>query len=62
VRAYDDEGRGVAVEGATVSAGDASALTGVDGSARLALPAGAYRVVATKAGLVRSFPERVEVP
>lgn len=62
VRGYDDEGRGVAVEGATVSAGGASALTGPDGSARLALPAGAYRVVASKAGLVRSFSDRVEVP
>jgi hypothetical protein len=62
VRGYDDEGRGVTVEGATVSAGGASALTGPDGSARLALPVGAYRVVASKAGLVRSFAERVEVP
>ena len=62
VRGYDDEGRGVAVEGATVSAGDASAETGPDGSARLVLPAGAYRVVASKAGLVRSFAEPVEVP
>jgi hypothetical protein len=62
VRGYDDEGRGVAVEGATVSAGGASALTGPDGSARLALPAGAYRVVASKSGLVRSFAERAEVP
>jgi hypothetical protein len=59
---YDDEGRGVAVEGATVSAGAASAVTGVDGRARLSVPAGEYRVVATKAGLVRSFAERVEVP
>jgi hypothetical protein len=62
VRGYDDEGRGVAVEGASVSAGDASAATGPDGSARLILPAGAYRVVASKAGLVRSFAEPVEVP
>lgn len=62
VRAYDDEGRGVAVEGATVSAGGASALTGRDGSARLAVPSGARRVVASKAGLIRSFAERVEVP
>jgi hypothetical protein len=62
VRGYDDEGRGVAVEGATVSAGGASAETGPDGSARLALTAGAYRVVASKPGLVRSFAERVEVP
>jgi hypothetical protein len=62
VRGYDDEGRGAAVEGATVSAGGASALTGADGRAHLNLPAGAQRVVASKAGLVRSFAERVEVP
>ena len=62
VRGYDDEGRGVAVEGATVSAGGMSAPTGPDGDARLALPPGAYRVVASKPGLVRSFAERVEVP
>jgi hypothetical protein len=63
VRAYDDEGRGMAVQGATVSAaGGASAVTGADGRARLALPPGAHRVVASKAGLVRSFAERVEVP
>jgi hypothetical protein len=62
VRGYDDEGRGVAVEGATVRAGSTSALTGRDGSARLALPAGGHQVVASKPGLVRSFAERVEVP
>jgi hypothetical protein len=62
VRGYDDEGRGVAVAGATVSAGGVSALTDADGVARLALPPGRYRAVAEKAGLVRSFAERVEVP
>jgi hypothetical protein len=62
VRGYDDEGSGAPVEGATVSAGGASALSGPDGGARLALPPGAHRVVASKAGLVRSFAERVEVP
>jgi hypothetical protein len=44
------------------AAGGASAVTGADGRARLALPPGAHRVVASKAGLVRSFAERVEVP
>jgi hypothetical protein len=62
VRGYDDEGRGVAIEGARVSAGGASALTAGDGTARLPLPTGSHRVVASKAGLVRSFAERVEVP
>jgi hypothetical protein len=62
VRGYDDEARGTAVEGATVSAGGTSALTDAAGEARLPLPAGRYRAVAEKAGLVRSFTERVEVP
>jgi hypothetical protein len=62
VRGYDDEGRGVPVEGATVRAGAVSALTAADGRARLALPAGGQRLVAEKDGLVRSFAERVAVP
>jgi hypothetical protein len=62
VRGYDDEARGAAVEGATVSAGGVSAVTDTAGQARLALPAGSYRAVAEKPGLVRSFAERVEVP
>ena len=62
VRGYDDEGRGVAVEGATVSAGSLTAVSGADGRARLALPAGRHRLVAEKDGLVRSFSERVVVP
>lgn len=62
VRGYDDEGKGVAVAGATVSAGGASALTDSSGAASLNLPAGRYSVVASKPGLVRSFAERLEVP
>jgi hypothetical protein len=62
VRGYDDAGRGVPVEGATVTAGGASAVTDANGEARLALPAGRYRAVAEKDGMVRSFTERVEVP
>ena len=62
VRGYDDQGDGVAVAGAEVSAGGASAQTDASGVARLGLPAGSYRAVATKAGLVRSFAERAEVP
>ena len=62
VRGYDDEGRGVPVAGATVTAGSASAVSGADGSARLALPAGPHRLVAERDGVVRSFPERVAVP
>jgi hypothetical protein len=62
VRGYDDEGNGVAVSGATVSAGGTSAETGAGGTATLERPAGRYSVVATTAGLVRSFAERLEVP
>jgi hypothetical protein len=62
VRGYDDQAQGVPVEGATVKAGGAEALTDASGEARLSLPAGRYRAVAEKPGLVRSFTERVEVP
>jgi hypothetical protein len=62
VTGYDDEGHGVVVAGATVKAGSASAVTGGDGRARLALPSGHYRVYAQKKGLVRSFSERAQVP
>jgi hypothetical protein len=62
VRGYDDEGKAKPVAGATVSAGAASGQTDATGVATLDLGAGRYSVVATKAGLVRSFAERVEVP
>jgi hypothetical protein len=50
------------VEGASVSAGGLTGLTGADGRAQLTLPSGTHRLVARKDGLVRSFSERVEVP
>jgi hypothetical protein len=62
VRGYDDEGHGVPVAGATVSAGAVSGVTAADGAVRLALPAGRHRLVAEKDGLVRSFAERITVP
>jgi hypothetical protein len=62
VRGYDDEGRGVPVAGATVSAGAVTTVSAADGSARLALPAGSHRLLAEKDGLVRSFSEMVAVP
>ena len=62
VRGYDDAGRAVAVAGASVTAGAASALTDAAGEARLALPAGRHSVVAQKEGAVRSFAERVLLP
>jgi hypothetical protein len=62
VRGYDDEGQGVAVEGASVVAAGSSALTNAAGEARLALAPGRHRVVARKEGAIRSFTERVELP
>jgi hypothetical protein len=61
VKAYDDEGRGAPLAGATVHAGSRTAETGADGVATLRLPAGKPRLYAEKAGNVRSFTERVRV-
>ena len=62
VRAYDDAGDGVPVEGASVTAAGVTGLTAADGRVEIALSPGTHRVVARKDGLVRSFTERVEVP
>jgi hypothetical protein len=63
VRGYDEQGRGVPVAGATVTLGDATAVTGADGVATVTAPAapGKAELEATKPGLVRSFPRTVEV-
>lgn len=61
VRGYDDDGRGVAVQGARVSTRGASAVTDAGGSAVLSLPPGSYLVRAAKRGLVPSFGKRVRV-
>lgn len=61
VRGYDDGGKGVAVAGASVSAGGATSVTDTGGRAELRLPTGRYTVRAGKPGLVRSFGERVTV-
>jgi hypothetical protein len=63
VRGYDNSGRGRPVAGATVRLGGASARTDAGGHATLAAPSrrGAYRLSASRAGLVTSFPERVVV-
>jgi hypothetical protein len=61
VLGFDDAGRGVSVAGATVHVGSATATTGADGRARVAVGGGRHRVYADKRGLVRSFPERVTV-
>jgi hypothetical protein len=60
VRGYDNDGRGALVEGASVTLGGATALTGADGVATLTVPAaGRLRLTAAKDGLVRSFPRVV---
>ena len=61
VTGYDDSGRGTAVAGATVELGAMKLTTAADGSARATLEPGSYGVTARKAGLVRSFDERVVV-
>jgi hypothetical protein len=63
VRGYDDQGRGVAVAGATVRLGDARAVTGADGVATVTAPAGSGRVrlVAARGGMVRSFGREISI-
>jgi len=63
VRGYDEAGRGVAVAGATVRLGGATAVTGDDGVATVIAPTvvGRYALEAGKPGLVRAFPRAVEV-
>lgn len=60
VRGYDDQGKGVPVEGATVRLGSATAVTGADGVAVLVVAEGGS-LEASKAGLVRAFPTEVTV-
>jgi hypothetical protein len=63
VRGYDDFGRGVAVAGATVALGTATALTGAGGRATLVVPStpGRRRLTAQRRGLVPAFPAEVTV-
>lgn len=61
VRGYDDAGRGATIEGASVSASGQVAVTDATGTGRLRLAPGRHTVRASKAGLVRSFGERVTV-
>ncbi len=57
VRGYDDSGRGVPVAGATVTLGDAVAVTGADGRASVpVLGPGRLRLTAEADGMVRAFP------
>jgi hypothetical protein len=61
VMAYDDEGRGVRLEGARVRSGRSTGETDANGIAMLSLPPGRHRVYAEKGGYVRSFTEKVRV-
>ena len=61
VTGYDDNGRGVRIEGASVRIGRTEVQTDASGVARTTMPSGRYGVVAEKAGMVRSFRERVRV-
>jgi hypothetical protein len=61
VTGYDDDGKGKRVAGATVHVGGATAVTGPEGVAHLTVLAGRHRAFAEKAGLVRSFTERITV-
>lgn len=63
VRGYDDVGRGVAVAGAAVRLGSATAVTGRDGTAILTVPAetGTLALEAERSGMVPAFPREVRV-
>jgi hypothetical protein len=63
VRGYDDQGRGIAVEGATVTLGSAAAVSDAAGVAVLTVPAepGELSLGAMADGLVRAFPVEVNV-
>jgi len=63
VRGYNDQGKGVGVQGATVRLGTATATTGLDGIAVLTVPqaSGTLRLYAKRAGTVPAFPSKVKV-
>ena len=63
VRGYDDQGRGVAIEGATVTLGSATAVSDAAGVAVLTVPAeaGDHALEAERDGLVRAFPVEVTI-
>lgn len=61
VTAFDDEGRGTRLAGATVHAGNRTVETDANGRATLTLAPGRHRLYAEKDGFVRSFAEKVRV-
>jgi hypothetical protein len=57
VRGYDDQGRGIAVAGATVTLGSATATTDAAGVAQVVVPsAGKLTLGASRTGMVAAFP------
>jgi hypothetical protein len=57
VRGYDDQGRGIAVAGATVTLGSATATTDATGVAQVVVPsAGRLTLGASRTGMVAAFP------
>jgi hypothetical protein len=57
VRGYDDQGRGIAVAGATVTLGSATATTDAAGVAQVVVPAaGRLTLGAARTGMVPAFP------
>ena len=62
VRGYDNAGRGIAVEGATIDGGTAPATTDANGVAQVPVAAGTSTLVAHKDGLVRSYPVEHDNP
>ena len=63
VRGYNDQGKGVGVQGATVRLGTATATSGLDGIAVLTVPqaSGRLSLAAKRAGMVPAFPTTVKV-
>lgn len=63
VRAYDDFGRAIPAAGAVVRLGTTDAVAGADGIATLTVSTitGGATLIATGAGAVRSFSERVTI-
>lgn len=61
VTGYDDDGRGVPVQGAAVTLGSSRATTGADGRVILEMPRGSRRVrlTASAPGTVEAFPVRI---
>ncbi|MDQ3648459.1 MAG: hypothetical protein M3433_07745 [Actinomycetota bacterium] len=61
VIAYDDEGKGVPAAGARVRLGGLGALANAEGLASFTAAPGRYGIRATRAGNVRTYPQRVTV-